>query len=126
MREGGKGERGQVNNGVGLCLRKCICRCLVPTYALISVLYSLVRLRSPSSSLEDNALWMRHLVGLVAQLFGQYAAGHCRADSHARLLSEGSEFITVIWALMSLFGICDHFPVNFPSPDGTTRCSNSP
>lgn len=39
-----------------------------------------------------------------------YAASHCRADSHARLLSEGGEFITFVWLLMAHFGIVPRFP----------------
>ncbi|KAI4312182.1 hypothetical protein MLD38_037023 [Melastoma candidum] len=40
-----------------------------------------------------------------------YAAGHCRAESHVRLLSQGGEAITIIWMLMALSRIRDRFPL---------------
>ncbi|KAI4369133.1 hypothetical protein MLD38_017617 [Melastoma candidum] len=40
-----------------------------------------------------------------------FAAGHCRAESYARLLAEGGEFISFIWLLMSHLGIGPRVPV---------------
>ncbi|XP_061989330.1 uncharacterized protein LOC133707515 [Rosa rugosa] len=34
-----------------------------------------------------------------------YAASHCRAHSHAQLLTKGGELVTFVWLLMARFGI---------------------
>ncbi|KAL6184598.1 hypothetical protein ACLB2K_045999 [Fragaria x ananassa] len=34
-----------------------------------------------------------------------YAASHCRAQSHAQLLTKGGELVTFVWLLMARFGI---------------------
>jgi hypothetical protein len=41
-----------------------------------------------------------------------YAASHCRANTHAALLSKGGELITFVWLLMAHFGIGDQFQIN--------------
>ncbi|KAK9949551.1 hypothetical protein M0R45_005068 [Rubus argutus] len=40
-----------------------------------------------------------------------YAASHCRAQSHAQLLSKGGELVTFVWLLMARFGIAEQFQV---------------
>ncbi|KAM5557899.1 hypothetical protein ABKV19_024967 [Rosa sericea] len=39
-----------------------------------------------------------------------YAASHCRADSHAQLLTRGGELVTFVWLLMARFGIQEVIP----------------
>lgn len=34
-----------------------------------------------------------------------YAASHCRAETHAHVLSKGGELVTFVWLLMAHFGI---------------------
>ncbi|PKI73462.1 hypothetical protein CRG98_006149 [Punica granatum] len=41
-----------------------------------------------------------------------YAASHCRADTHAQVLSKGGEFVTVVWLLMAHLGIGEQFQIN--------------
>ncbi|OWM77567.1 uncharacterized protein LOC116209132 [Punica granatum] len=41
-----------------------------------------------------------------------YAASHCRADTHAHVLSKGGEFVTVVWLLMAHLGIGEQFQIN--------------
>ncbi|KAF3451588.1 hypothetical protein FNV43_RR07683 [Rhamnella rubrinervis] len=41
-----------------------------------------------------------------------YAASHCRANTHAQLLSKGGELITFVWLLMAHFGIGEQFQIN--------------
>jgi hypothetical protein len=36
-----------------------------------------------------------------------YAASHCKANTHAAQLCKGGELITVVWLLMTHFGIGD-------------------
>ena len=41
-----------------------------------------------------------------------YAAGHCRANNHAQLLSKGGELVTFVWLVMAHFGIGEQFQIN--------------
>lgn len=41
-----------------------------------------------------------------------YAASHCRAETHAQLLSKGGELVTFVWLLMAHLGIGEQFQIN--------------
>lgn len=41
-----------------------------------------------------------------------YAASHCRADTHAQVLSKGGELVTLVWLLMAHLGIGEQFQIN--------------
>ncbi|XP_030528824.2 uncharacterized protein LOC115739736 [Rhodamnia argentea] len=41
-----------------------------------------------------------------------YAASHCRAETHAQVLSKGGELVTFVWLLMAHFGIGEQFQIN--------------
>lgn len=41
-----------------------------------------------------------------------YAASHCRAETHAQVLSKGGELVTFVWLLMAHLGIGEQFQIN--------------
>ncbi|XP_048328999.2 uncharacterized protein LOC107406449 [Ziziphus jujuba] len=41
-----------------------------------------------------------------------YAANHCRANTHAQLLSKGGELVTFVWLSMAHFGIGEQFQIS--------------
>ncbi|KAI4342950.1 hypothetical protein MLD38_027509 [Melastoma candidum] len=41
-----------------------------------------------------------------------YGASHCRAETHAQLISKGGEFNTFVWLLMAHLGLGEQFQIN--------------
>jgi len=63
----------------------------------------LKNLKAPNKWYVMSEVWVELLC---------YAASHCRANTHAALLSKGGELITFVWLLMAHFGIGDQFQIN--------------
>ncbi|XP_062161870.1 uncharacterized protein LOC133868884 [Alnus glutinosa] len=63
----------------------------------------LQNLKAPNKWYVMSEVWVELL---------SYAASHCRANTHAALLSKGGELITFVWLLMAHFGIGDQFQIN--------------
>ncbi|KAM5577199.1 hypothetical protein ABKV19_007846 [Rosa sericea] len=67
-----------------------------------SVLFDACILAKQLMKFEDSK-W--ELISSVWVELLSYAASHCRAQSHAQLLTKGGELVTFVWLLMARFGI---------------------
>ncbi|PRQ48625.1 hypothetical protein RchiOBHm_Chr2g0112841 [Rosa chinensis] len=68
-----------------------------------SVLFDACILARQLMKFEDKKKW--ELISSVWVELLSYAASHCRAHSHAQLLTKGGELVTFVWLLMARFGI---------------------
>jgi hypothetical protein len=75
-----------------------------------SVLFDACMLAKELRKLEGQKRWK--LMSEVWVELLSHAASHCRASTHAALLSKGGELITFVWLLMAHFGIGDQFQIN--------------
>jgi hypothetical protein len=82
-----------------------------------SLLFDASDLAKELGNLEWQKRW-----GVMSQVWVEllsYAASHCRANTHAAQLSQGGEFFTFVWLLMSHFGIGDQIQIL----EGPTRAN---
>ncbi|XP_059439449.1 uncharacterized protein LOC132172041 [Corylus avellana] len=75
-----------------------------------SVLFDACILAKELRKLEYKKRW-----GVMSEMWVEllsYAASHCRANTHAALLSKGGELTTFVWLLMAHFGLGSQFQIN--------------
>ncbi|XP_059660114.1 uncharacterized protein LOC132306655 [Cornus florida] len=77
-----------------------------------SVLFDACRLAKELKELDEKGKDKWEIISRVWVELLSYAASHCRANSHAQLLSRGGELITLIWLLMAHLGLGDQFQIS--------------
>ncbi|OMO59584.1 hypothetical protein CCACVL1_24742 [Corchorus capsularis] len=77
-----------------------------------SVLFDASTLAKELNILEKKGVNKWKLMSRVWVELISYAAGHCRANTHAQQVTRGGELITFIWLLMAHFGLGEQFQIN--------------